>query len=54
MALPIWAKFLQKVYADQKLGLKQSAFEMPAGITKRLDCDENDDDQNVQEEEEFF
>ena len=54
MALPIWAKFLQKAYADPKLGLKQSAFEMPAGITKRLDCDESNDGRKVQEEEEEF
>lgn len=54
MALPIWAKFLQKVYADSKLGLKQNAFEMPAGITKRLDCDETDDGGNSHEEEEEF
>ncbi len=54
MALPIWAKFLQKAYADPKLGLKQSAFEMPAGITKRLDCDESSDGNVQEKEEEFF
>lgn len=40
MALPIWAKFLQKAYADPKLKLNSAPFEQPAGISKRLDCDE--------------
>ena len=39
MALPIWAKFLLKAYADPSLGLTQCDFEMPAGITKPLDCE---------------
>ena len=55
MALPIWAKFLQKAYADTSLGLKQGDFEMPAGITKRLDCDEEEDGGEASEiEEDFF
>lgn len=40
MALPIWAKFLQKAYADPKLQLSARSFDRPTGITKRLDCDE--------------
>lgn len=40
MALPIWAKFLQKTYADPKLHMSASPFEQPAGISKRLDCNE--------------
>lgn len=40
MALPIWANFLQKVYADPKIRLSDVPFERPIGITKRLDCDE--------------
>lgn len=61
MALPIWARFLQKAYADPKLKLKQNDFEMPIGITKRLNCDETPaegaDEQKAgsnEEEEEFF
>ena len=42
MALPIWAKFLLKAYADPSLGLTQCDFEMPAGITKPLDCDDEE------------
>lgn len=40
MALPVWAKFLQKVYADTSLNMPLRPFEKPAGIAKRLDCDE--------------
>ena len=40
MALPIWAKFLQKAYADSGLKMSGRPFDRPAGISKRLDCDE--------------
>ena len=40
MALPIWAKFLLKVYADPRLKMSDRPFDRPAGINKRLDCDE--------------
>lgn len=61
MALPIWAKFLQKAYADPCLRLKQGDFEMPYGIRKRLNCDEGTSvapeiqtQEMREEEEEFF
>lgn len=61
MALPIWAKFLQKAYADPCLRLKQGDFEMPYGIRKRLNCDEGtpvapeiQTQEMREEEEEFF
>ena len=64
MALPIWAKFLQKSYADPKLKLSRGEFDRPAGVNKRLDClDENatkgenidfDSIANDEEDEEFF
>lgn len=61
MALPIWAKFLQKAYADPKLKLTGRDFEKPAGINKRLDCDEtiteaeaNEMNNEVNEEDEEF
>lgn len=40
MALPIWAKFLQRAYADPRLHLSDRPFEKPAGVNKRLNCDE--------------
>ncbi|MBT6836857.1 MAG: hypothetical protein HOA61_12505, partial [Bacteroidetes bacterium] len=39
MALPIWAYFMKKVYADSTLGYKQSDFEIPEEkLPVELDC----------------
>jgi len=39
MALPIWANFFEKVYADSTLGITQEAyFEQPEGFHLDLDC----------------
>lgn len=59
MALPIWALFLQKVYTDSSLKVPLRAFEKPAGISKRLDCDETATSSDLnpegqEETEEFF
>ena len=50
MALPIWALFLQKVYADKKLGISPDAtFDRPTGpITIETDCDKYRHKQAVQ------
>lgn len=62
MALPIWAKFLLKAYADLRLKMSDRPFDRPAGINKRLDCDETISEAEVKEmnngiredEEEFY
>ena len=62
MALPIWAKFLLKAYADPRLIMSDRPFDRPAGINKRLDCDETISEAEVKEmnngiredEEEFY
>ena len=62
MALPIWAKFLLKAYADPRLKMSARPFDRPAGINKRLDCDETISEAEVKEmnngiredEEEFY
>lgn len=62
MALPIWAKFLLKAYADPRLKMSYRPFDRPAGINKRLDCDETISEAEVKEmnngiredEEEFY
>ena len=62
MALPIWAKFLLKAYADPRLKMSDGPFDRPAGINKRLDCDETISEAEVKEmnngiredEEEFY
>lgn len=39
MALPIWAKYMQKVYADKTIKISQSEFEKPAKkIDVEMDC----------------
>ncbi len=40
MALPIWALYMQKVYADSELNISKEDFEMPPGIDHKLDCGE--------------
>ena len=62
VALPIWAKFLQKAYADSGLKMSGRPFDRPAGISKRLDCDETISEAEAKEtnkslredEEEFY
>lgn len=39
MALPIWALFMQKVYADPDLNVSQDAFERPLFMNETLDCE---------------
>jgi penicillin-binding protein 1A len=40
MALPIWALFMQKVYADKSLGISpDDRFEAPQGFSVNLNCD---------------
>jgi len=39
MALPIWAKYMQKVYADKSLAVKKDDFEKPAKpLSVEVDC----------------
>lgn len=47
MALPIWALFMQKVYADKSLAVPQRDFEKPNGVNKVLDCGEEDEEGEV-------
>lgn len=49
MALPIWAKFFNKVYADKKLQVSQEPFERPSGLDPRLemDCSKYDADTEI-------
>jgi penicillin-binding protein 1A len=40
IALPIFALFLQKIYADPQFGIMETdVFERPAGFNQELDCD---------------
>lgn len=53
MALPIWGKFFQKVYADKTIKISKGDFFKPARMTEvELDCSKYDEEtQNVFEEE---
>ncbi len=46
MALPIWALYMKKCYADPSLKVSKKDFERPAYISIRLDCDEEGKDEN--------
>lgn len=52
MALPIWAKYMQKIYADKTLKISQGDFEKPAKkIDIEMDCSKyNKDLENVVED----
>jgi len=59
MALPIWALYMQKVYADKSIGLTQGDFEKPRGVRINLDCDDDSNKSNTNEliesdEDDFF
>lgn len=59
MALPIWALFMQKVYADTSLGIEKGDFEKPLqDLSIEFDCEQYDRQQmgkidEYSEEEEF-
>ena len=38
MALPIWALYMQKCYADEDLNISKEKFDEPANLTIELDC----------------
>lgn len=59
MALPIWALYMKKVYADKSLDISQGDFEKPRGVDLNLNCDEQSDDNSGNnsgafDEEDFF
>ncbi|WP_299578339.1 transglycosylase domain-containing protein [uncultured Sunxiuqinia sp.] len=56
MALPIWGRFMRKVYADKTLEYTPDhEFEKPMNFIMNLDCDEeNDVQQKPAEFEDFF
>ena len=61
MALPIWALYMKKIYADPDLNVSQGDFEKPNGIDHKLDCSQDEDPKKKnkegsqeEEDEEFF
>ena len=62
MALPIWALYMQKVYADPTLHISQGDFQKPlSNVDLDFDCDKYEEEQNAaaaptlneEEEDEF-
>ena len=58
MALPIWAIYYKKLYADEGLHISKEAFEKPENLSIELDCNKaNDEDailkKTIQEDPEF-
>lgn len=60
MALPIWALYMKKCYADKSLEVSDKEFDKPTNLTIELDCekftkgeDENGETTNLEEDPEF-
>ena len=52
MALPIWAKYMQKVYADKSIKLTQSDFEKPSKkIEIEMDCSKYNKELEAEEDQ---
>jgi len=51
MALPIWANYMQKVYADHNLSVSDDKFSFPEnGVSVPLNCDKIINKYNIEEE----
>lgn len=49
MALPIWALYMNKVYADDSLNISTGNFERPPGFNVELDCEKIDNEIDPQD-----
>ena len=54
-ALPIWAIYMKKVYADKSLGISKGDFPKPniPGVDLNFDCNRYDDDESIEYIDEF-
>ncbi len=52
MALPIWALYMKKCYADKNLHISEEDFARPANISIRLNCDEVEETEETTPEKE--
>jgi len=50
MALPIWALYMKKAYANDELNISIEDFEKPENYSVNLDCDKELDTENTEEE----
>ncbi len=50
MSMPIWAYYMQKVYADRSLSISQGDFELPkTDIKVEMTCSDNDDSESYKD-----
>lgn len=47
MALPIWALYMKKNYANEEIGVSKEAFEVPDEMSIDLDCSQQQKDENI-------
>ncbi len=53
MALPIWALYMKKNYANEELGVSQEEFLEPEDLSIDISCSKKDDDEETEVIEEF-
>ncbi len=51
MALPIWALYMQKCYADETLDISKADFEKPENLTIQIDCNKKDDEKDQKDDQ---
>ncbi len=51
MALPIWALYMKRNYADEDLNISKEDFEVPENLTISIDCDKEKDEEQTGEEQ---
>jgi penicillin-binding protein 1A len=47
MALPIWALYMKKNYANEELGVSQDAFEEPEDLSINVDCSKQKEEEDI-------
>ena len=51
MALPIWALYMKRNYADEDLNISKEDFEKPENLTINVDCDQEKDDDEIEDDQ---
>ena len=51
MALPIWALYMKRNYADEDLNISKEEFEKPETLTINVDCDQEKDDDEKEDDQ---
>jgi len=51
MALPIWALYMKKNYADKELGISDKPFKRPPGVDIQLDCEKKTESEDSEPED---